>query len=65
VTVPQQHEWKKSPASGEATNCVEVRDDLEAVRDTKNREAGNMRVSRASFGAFILAISDSKFRPTA
>jgi hypothetical protein len=34
MTIPVS--WRKSSRSGTASNCVEVRSDLAAVRDTKN-----------------------------
>ncbi|HET9889633.1 MAG TPA: DUF397 domain-containing protein [Mycobacterium sp.] len=46
--------WRKSSRSGQATNCVEVRNDLAAVQDTKNRGlviAGDVRTLVAAIQA--------------
>lgn len=65
TTLPVVPDYRKSSFSGTNSSCVEVRRDLESVRDTKNREAGDMPVSHAAFSAFVAAISDGRFRPTA
>jgi hypothetical protein len=33
---PDQDVWRKSSYSGGDSNCVELRNDLTAIRDTKN-----------------------------
>lgn len=35
MTIPTT--WRKSSQSGQDTNCVEVRNDLGAIQDTKRR----------------------------
>lgn len=44
MTVPERR-WRKASFSGQDTNCVEVRGDLAAVRDSKAPTAGSLSVS--------------------
>ncbi|WBB72258.1 DUF397 domain-containing protein [Micromonospora sp. WMMD1128] len=47
--------WRKATRSGN-TDCVEVADNLPGVvlvRDSKDREAGTLHVSPASWRAFV------------
>lgn len=48
------HSWRKSSRSSNSTNCVEVRDDLAAVRDSKNA-AGPVLVLPTSATAALSA----------
>jgi hypothetical protein len=45
-------EWRKSSRSGNASNCVELRQDLAAVRDSKN-PATVLPVSRTAVRALL------------
>ncbi|MEU3018920.1 DUF397 domain-containing protein [Nocardiopsis sp. NPDC007018] len=50
-------EWYKSSYSNAAENCVEVSEGAETrVRDTQNREAGNLSFTSAEWTA-LLAIT--------
>lgn len=51
--------WRKSSHSGTDGNCVEVRGDLTALRDSKSPEA-IMPVSRAALRSLV---SQTKVRP--
>lgn len=55
ATVPQR--WKKSTRSSSNTNCVEVRHDLAAVRDSKN-PGGPMLEAFAA--ALVVAVRDGR-----
>jgi hypothetical protein len=39
------HRWRKSTRSGSATNCVELVDTLDMVRDSKNPTGSSLRVN--------------------
>lgn len=49
--------WRKSSHSAQKTDCVEVAPmaGVTAVRDSKHRDAGELRVSRAAWTAFVRA----------
>jgi hypothetical protein len=52
-------EWRKSSRSGTATDCVELRQDLAAVRDSKNRHA-ELAVSREAVRALIARVGSDR-----
>jgi hypothetical protein len=45
-------QWRKSSRSGSTTNCVELRQDLSAVRDTK-RPAVTLKVTRDAVARLV------------
>lgn len=45
-------DWRKSSYSGNDNNCVEVRRDLAAVRDSKN-PGPVLRIDRAAWARFL------------
>lgn len=50
------HTWRKSSFSGgEGGQCVEVRQDLGAVRDTKNRDS-ELPIPRAAMEALLRSL---------
>jgi hypothetical protein len=54
--------WRKSSRSGETGNCVEVRNDLAAVRDSKRPEA-SLRLSRTALTRLVtFAVGDQASR---
>lgn len=50
--------WRKSTYSAQETACVEVAPmpGATAVRDTKNRNGGELRVRRVAWDAFVQAV---------
>ena len=46
-------EWRKSSRSGSATNCVELRQDLSAIRDSKHA-AAILPLPRTAVRALVL-----------
>jgi hypothetical protein len=54
--------WRKSGRSGSGGNCVEVRDDLEAIRDSK-APGVVMPVSRVALNRFIETLRVAGGRP--
>lgn len=55
MTIPVN--WRKSSRSQNGGNCVEVRNDLGAVRDSKNPNEHMMEVSPQSWKAFVRSVS--------
>jgi len=49
-------EWRKSSRSGTTSNCVELRQDLAAVRDSK-RPGATLPVSRTAVRELITRLS--------
>jgi uncharacterized protein DUF397 len=47
--------WRKSSFSGEGGNCVQVRQDLAAIRDSKNATGPTLAADLAAFLATIRA----------
>lgn len=52
------NEWHKSSYSGARTECVEVRERVEAVdvRDTQNRDAGHLSVPATEWAALLRSV---------
>ncbi len=48
-------EWRKSSRSGSASDCVELRQDLAAIRDSKHAEVA-LPVSRSAVRALIARV---------
>jgi hypothetical protein len=49
VNAPSTRTWRKSRASTNTANCVELRGDLAAVRDSKNPGGPALAVDAAAF----------------
>ncbi|WP_285503080.1 DUF397 domain-containing protein [Actinokineospora sp. NBRC 105648] len=49
-------EWRKASRSGNAGNCVELRQDLAAVRDSKHPEV-SLPVSRSAVRALVTRLA--------
>jgi hypothetical protein len=45
--------WRKSSFSGDGGNCVEIRQDLAAIRDSKNPNGPTLTVDMATLLAFL------------
>jgi hypothetical protein len=50
--------WRVSSYSGQASNCVEVRDDLRAVRDSKDPNGPSLQVS--AFREFVAHVKSHR-----
>jgi hypothetical protein len=46
-------DWRKSSFSGDSGDCVEVRQDLAAVRDSKNPNGPTLTIDLAPLLAFL------------
>lgn len=55
----QPASWRKSTYSGTGQACVETAPapGVVGVRDTKNRDAGTVTVSRPAWAAFITSVT--------
>jgi hypothetical protein len=53
--------WRKSTSSGANTNCVEVANSLDSVRDSKNPSGPVLNVDRAEFTAFLANVKSGRF----
>ncbi|MBB4963800.1 DUF397 domain-containing protein [Saccharothrix violaceirubra] len=49
-------EWRKSSRSTNTDSCVEVRNDLAAVRDSKNPSGPQLEFTPRSLKAFVAAV---------
>ena len=58
MTVPERAgPWKKSTYSGSTENCVEVKTGhAVGVRDTKDRNGGQLAVAAGQWSAFLTAV---------
>jgi hypothetical protein len=65
VTQPESRpsNWRKSRASGDKGDCVEVAvtDGYVLVRDSKNRNGTTLRFSNAEWAAFLAGARDGEF----
>lgn len=54
-----QRKWRKSSYSGTQSNCVEVAPlpNATGIRDSKNRNAGELHVTRTAWLAFVQRIT--------
>lgn len=53
-----EHTWRKSRRSENSPNCVELRDTLDAVRDSKNEAGPTLRVNMR---ALVCAVRAGRF----
>jgi len=61
VTVPQQHQWKKSTFSDNSATCVIVRNDLRAVGDDKNPDRPALPVTRTAWAMFMEKVGEGRY----
>jgi hypothetical protein len=54
--------WRKSSRSGSGGNCVEVRGDLQALRDSESPGA-ILPVSRTAMKSFVATLPSEDFAP--
>lgn len=54
MTLPKS--WRKSSKSTNSTNCVEVRGDLSAVRDSKNPDGPALEIGSKAVTALVRGI---------
>lgn len=52
--------WRKSSRSAAQSNCVEVRGDLRAFRDSKVPQGSTVVVSAAGYAGFLGALKDGR-----
>ncbi len=57
---PAPLRWRKSTRSGSESNCVEVPQTFDRVRDSKN-ETVELMVSQAGWSAFLTATKNDGF----
>jgi hypothetical protein len=55
MTVPPRHQYKKSTFSTDSGECVEIRDDIRAVRDSKNVAAPVLGVANLEESLRVIA----------
>jgi hypothetical protein len=54
---PKSNPWRKSTYSGGSENCVEVATgDVVGIRDTKDRDGGQLAVTGTLWTAFITTV---------
>lgn len=56
-----RREWRKSSYSGTQTACVEVAplEGATGIRDSKNRDHGELRIPRTAWRSFVRTITAS------
>lgn len=59
MKVPHRSQYKKSTFSTDSGECVEIRDDIKAVRDSKNSAAPALSV--ANLAESLRVISTGRF----
>jgi len=53
--------WRKSNYSGAQNDCVEVANDLDAVRDSKNPAGPVLAVGRDQLAVFLANVKSGRF----
>jgi hypothetical protein len=59
MTHPAPLRWRKSTRSGSQSNCVEVPQTFDRIRDSKHKSA-ELLVGQAGWASFLAAAKDGK-----
>lgn len=58
MTVSPGHQYKKSTFSTDSAACVEIRNDVKALRDSKNPDGSQLRIALENL---LAAVKEDQF----